>query len=331
MTLHTITLEEHYTSTAIRSQPSQEKLWTHFPDPITTRLGDLSPDGVRLQEMDSGNVSIQVISHSPGAGSSPAAKCSAANDELVGLVKAKPSRLAGFACLPMAYPEEAAKELGRCVEELGFVGALVDNHLDDGSYYDDRRFWVVFEKAQELDVPIYIHPTFPTDAMNEVLYKGNYNDKVMSMLGTAGFGWHQSTALHFLRLFAAGVFDEFPRLKLILGHMGELLPFQLERIEKFSKGPRWGREQDKRSLREVWDENLWITTSGMFSLNPLACMLRNTKVERILYSVDWPFSANETGWAFLQELRESGMVTEEQLDMIAYKNAEDLLKIKVQA
>lgn len=325
--LPTITLEEHYKSPAISSQADQQDLWQHFPADISAKLDDLSPSGVRVQHMDAGHVSVQVVSHAPGAASSPPSLCTAANDELAAACARLPARLAGFACLPMAHPGEAARELARCVRQLGFVGALVDNHLADGAYYDDERFWPVFEAAQQLDVPVYIHPTFPTPEMERLLYRGNYGDKTTGILGSAGWGWHVDCGLHILRLYAAGLFDRFPRLKIIIGHMGEMLPFQLERCDKFA-GRFDKRATPAKTLKQVWDENLWVTTSGMFSLNPLACMLRNTRVERILYSVDWPFADNETGWKFLEELRDSGMVSEEQLHMIAYKNAEVLLKVR---
>lgn len=313
-----ITLEDHYLSQAVLSTHASQ--YAGFPTSISDRLKDLST--LRLQEMDAGHISLQIISHAP-ATANPTT-CAAANDELAHAISQHPDRFAGFALLPMADPAAAAEELGRAVREHKFVGALVDNHLDTGEYYDDARFWPVFAAAQELDVPVYIHPMFPTDGMKEVLFKGNYGKAAAVSLGMAGWGWHANTALHFLRLFAAGVFDEYPRLKIVLGHMGEMLPYQLERVIKMSKG--WGER--KRGLKSVWDENVWITTSGMFSLNPLACMLRNTKVERILYSVDWPFSENEAGAEFMEELKKSGMVSEEELEGIAYRNAEKLLGVK---
>lgn len=155
------------------------------------------------------------------------------------------------------------------------------------------------------------------------VYKGNYDQGVADALSAYGWGWHVSTGLHILKLFASGLFDRYPKIKIVIGHMGELLPFQLGRI--FPQSARWGTFQ--RSLKEVWDENIWITTSGMFSLAPLACLLRTTKIERILFSVDYPFSENETGRKFIEEIKQSGLVKEEELEMIAHRNAEILLKL----
>lgn len=270
--------------------------------------------------MDAGGVNFQVISHGPL--DAPASICIQANNELAEAISKNPTRLAGFATLPMGEPVAAAAELERCVKTLGFVGTLVDSHFE-GEHYDDEKFWPVFEKAQELDVPVYIHPTFASEEMMGY-FKGNYADDVAVALSAFGWGWHSDTGLHVLRLFAAGVFDRFPRLKIVIGHMGELLPFQLERI--FPQSERWGKRE--RGLREVWMESIWVTTSGMFSLAPLACLLQTTSVDHVLYSVDYPFSSNEKGKAFVEEIEKSGLLKGEDMEKFAYKNAESLLKVK---
>lgn len=225
--------------------------------------------------------------------------------------------------LPMSEPTAAATELERCVRSLGFLGALVENHLD-GKFCDDERFWPVFERAEQLDVPIYIHPTFASDSMLEH-YKGNYDDSVALALSAYGWSWHAETGHHILRLFASGLFDRFPRLKIIIGHMGEMLPFQLDRV--FAVSERWGPK--RRGLREVWRSNIWVTTSGMFSLSPLRCLLDVMPIEHVLYSVDYPFSANEKGLEFFEQIRESGLIGGEDLELFGYRNAERLLGIEV--
>jgi predicted TIM-barrel fold metal-dependent hydrolase len=223
----------------------------------------------------------------------------------------------------MSDAPAAAAELERCTRELGFVGALVDNHIN-GQFYDDERFWVVFEKAQELDVPIYIHPSRATEEMVEY-YKGNYDDSVAVALSAYGWGWHSETAGHILRLYASGLFDRFPRLKIVIGHMGEMLPFQLERVMLVSA--QLGRE---RSFKEVWDANIWVTTSGMFALPPLACFLQTTSIDRVLYSVDYPVSVNEKGLEFFEKVKESGLIAGEDLEKFAFRNSEALLGLQAQ-
>lgn len=224
--------------------------------------------------------------------------------------------------LPMHEPPAAADELQRCIKTHGFVGALINNHVN-GKFYDDPTYWPVFERAVELDVPIYLHPTFPADEMAKH-YKGNYSDQTALLLGTAGWSWHTETGLHILRLFASGLFDKHPKLKIIIGHMGEMLPFALDRILPLSRA--FGKRE--RDLLTVWNENIWVTTSAYFTLAPLACLLRMCKIERIMYSVDYPFSSNEQGVPFVEAMQESDLVSDEQLQMICYKNAETLLGVK---
>ncbi len=284
------------------------------------KLEDLGP--LRLEEMAKGGVSLQVVSHGPGLSCAGAQQSVIANNQLAATVEANPSRFAGFAVLPMAEPQDAASELRRCVKELGFVGALVDNHAG-GRYYDAEEFWCIFEAAQELDVPIYLHPTWPGEQIRPI-YEGNYARGAALSLAASGFGWHADTGLHILKLFAAGLFDRYPRLKIIIGHMGEMLPFVLERIMQLS--PRWGPRT--RDFKTVYDENIWITTSGCWSINPMATIVRNTKMDHILFSVDYPFAKNEDGLTFMEELRKSGLVTEDQFRMIAYGNAEKLLGVR---
>ncbi|OHE99372.1 amidohydrolase 2 [Colletotrichum orchidophilum] len=316
-----ITVEEHFIATELFTELSDlyaEQL-KHLPE-VANRLKDVGP--LRLSNMDTNRIGLQIVSHAPGLGPRAPRLSRLANDQLSQAVQANPARFAGFAVLPMADPDAAATELGRCVRELGFVGALVDTHVD-GTHYDDSRFWPVFAAAANLDVPIYLHPTYPSESQRPA-YEGNFEPGAARSLGSSGFGWHSETGLAVLKLYAAGLFDEYPSLKIIIGHFGEMLPFMMERVEKLSV--RWGPR--RRGWLSVWEENIWVTTSGVWGLAPLACVLRNTPVEHILYSVDYPFEKNENGLAWIRELRDSGMVTAEQLEMIAYRNAEKLLRVK---
>lgn len=239
--------------------------------------------------------------------------------------KKHPKRLVGFATLPMREPKAAAAELKRTVESHGFVGALIDNQLEGGQTYDDHKFWPVFAQAEQLDVPIYIHPTYPGTNLRQN-YQGNFPETTGLMLGTFSWGWHAETGLHILRLFAAGLFDKYPKLKIVIGHIGEFIPYMFARIEKSSH--HWGKRE--RTLQTVWNENLWITTSGHFALPPFECLIKTIPVDKVLYSIDYPFSSTEMGLKFVEEIRESGVLTEEQFEGFCYKNAEKLLKLKVQ-
>ncbi|KAF7541378.1 hypothetical protein G7054_g514 [Neopestalotiopsis clavispora] len=228
----------------------------------------------------------------------------------------------------MDEPDEAARELRRtCSGEDGrvkFVGALIDSHTEKGLYYDGPEFDVLWAEAVRLDVPIYIHPTWPSDQLFDAYKSPSLPEHVSKSILAFGFGWHSDVAVHVLRLYATGVFDRYPKLKIIIGHMGEMIPYMLQRIERVSS--RWGKE---RQFREVWDSNFWLTTSGNWALDPLACILRNTKRDRIMYSVDYPFAKSRDGIKWLEELEQSGMVNEEELEGIRWKNATTLLRLNV--
>ncbi|KIW80603.1 hypothetical protein Z517_07219 [Fonsecaea pedrosoi CBS 271.37] len=317
-----ITLEEHFFSKAVLTDfaGNYAEQLKHVPH-LKEKLADLGE--LRLSSMDAGQVSLQIVSHAPGGMS--ASRCKAANDQLAESVKKHPNRFAGFAVLPISEPVACATELTRCVKELDFVGALIDNHTTDGTYFDGEAYLPMFQAAQDLDVPIYLHPTWATQEVTSLLYTGdNIPSEATTSLSSSAFGWHSDVAVHVLRLFASGLFDRLPKLKMIIGHMGEMLPFMLERVMQLS--PRWGPHQ--RSFKTVWDENIWITTSGNWSVNPMACILRNTQPDRVLYSVDYPFATNENGLQFMRELEASGLVSSEQLEMIAHGNAEALLRVK---
>lgn len=318
-----ITLEEHFLTSTLAQEPaSYSEQFKHIPG-LAEKLYDL--DKVRLQHMDAGKVSLQVISHAPMLAEQGPDVCAKANDQLAAAVKTRHSRFAGFAVLPMGEPTPAAGELRRCVKELGFVGALIDNHVE-GKYFDGSEYDVFWQAAVELDVPVYLHPTWQLETRMEQFSSEHITAGAIRSIASSGFGWHADVHVHVLRLFAAGVFDRFPRLKIIVGHFGEMLPFMLDRIGHLSV--RWGSRQ--RDFATVYRENLWITTSGVWSVDPLATILRNTPINHILYSVDYPFAKNEDGLEWVQDLMRSGLLeSREQLELICYKNAETLLKLQV--
>ncbi|KAI0966573.1 hypothetical protein F4678DRAFT_484188 [Xylaria arbuscula] len=318
-----ITLEEHFLSHAARDvQPNSHNQSFRAMPALFEQLTELGPQ--RIADMDAGQVTLQVISHAPG--DLTPELCRNCNDQLADAIHSHPGRFAGFAELPMSEPGEAAKELRRVVlgetNGVKFVGALVDSHTDEGLYYDGPDFDVLWEEATKLDVPIYIHPTWPSEQLSSAYKSPHLPDNVTTSILAFGFGWHSDVATHILKLYAGGVFDRFPKLKIVIGHMGEMIPYMLQRIQRVSS--QWGKE---RSFKEVWDSNIWITTSGNWALDPLACILRNTKHDRIMYSVDYPFAKNPNGLKWLEELEESGMVTEEELEGIRWKNAAKLLRL----
>lgn len=323
------TLEEHWLSPSLAhyfaGNPLNVLLGANALAPILREVGPS-----RLASMDANNIRIQIISHTPLPEAMFAANLTAlANDELATAIAASPAprRFRGFCILPMAVPAAAAAELRRCIKKNGFVGALVDAHPSNGSFYDGPAYDPLWAEAVQLNVPIYLHPTYPdladVVAIGKGLYapsvEGEYSRYQAATLGMGAWGWHERAGLGFLRLYLGGVFERFPALQVILGHMGELVPYFLSRTDHNLSVNRTLRFED------VYTRNVYITTSGIFSLDPMATVLRVTDHKRIMYSVDWPFSKNDDGAAFMQALRESGMVTEEEFRGIAFRNAERLV------
>ncbi|MCH8870302.1 MAG: amidohydrolase [Chloroflexi bacterium] len=313
-----IALEEHYWDREIAATfPPAER---HGPR-ILDRLYDYSE--LRLAEMDEAGVDMQVLSQ--GAPSvqrldpETAVRISkGANDRLAGMVAAHPDRFAAFAALPTSDPKAAADELERTVTQLGFKGAMVHG-LTNGVFLDDRRFWPIFERAQALDVPLYLHPATPDDAVVERYYKDYVND--FPSIVTASWGFTVETATQAIRMVLSGVFDEFPGLKFILGHMGEGLPFLLWRIDYTFR--RMGNKQMPRSFREYFCEHFWITTSGNFSNPALLCSVMEMGVDRIMFSIDYPFVDNKPGTDWIPHIP----LCEEDKAKILHGNAERLLKL----
>jgi 2,3-dihydroxybenzoate decarboxylase len=237
--------------------------------------------------MDEAGIDLQVLSHSiPGLqavdaeAGPPLARRT--NDRLHEAVQRHPDRFSAFAVVPTANPRAAADELERAVTKLGFKGAMV-NGMTGGVFHDDKRFWPIWERAAKLDVPIYIHPALPHPAVIEAYYK-DYAQSHPGIL-RAAWGFTVEIATQGLRFVLSGIFDAYPGLKIILGHMGEGLPFLLWRI---SHGLR--ATMKEKTFRDIFCEHFWITKSGFFSDTALVCSMMEIGIDRILFSVDYPFA-----------------------------------------
>ena len=289
-----IALEEHYWDAEVAKTFEGE---ARSPA-LLQRLDDLG--ALRIKEMDEAGIDIQVISHGApstqrldAATAVPLAK--RANDRQHEAVRAHPDRFAGFAALPTADPKAAADELERTVTKLGFKGAMVHGPTN-GVFFDDKRFWPILERAQALDVPLYLHPSLPMPAVVEAYYKDYL--KEFPQLLTAAWGYTVETATQGIRMVLSGAFDKYPRLKIILGHLGESLPFSAWRINM-----ALSRGADKPSnFRDTFCKHFWITTSGNFSTPALMCCIMEMGVDRILFSVDYPFVPNPPGVKWMENV-----------------------------
>jgi 2,3-dihydroxybenzoate decarboxylase len=255
---------------------------------VSERLQDLGAR--RLADMDATGIDVQILSlTSPGVqifdAATGTALARATNDELAAAIAAHPTRFAGLAAIAPQDPARAAAELERGVNELGLKGAIVNSHTQ-GEYLDDPKFWDIFAAAEALDVPVYIHPnTPPNDMIKPFMARG---------LDGAVFGFAVETALHALRLVVSGVFDRFPKLTIVLGHLGEGLPYWLSRID-FMHGAsvRSGRYASQPKLeRKASDylrQNFYYTTSGMAWTPPIRYVQDVMGMDRLMYAMDYPY------------------------------------------
>jgi predicted TIM-barrel fold metal-dependent hydrolase len=298
----TIALEEHYWIPELAAPPGTGALARPDGAKLDELLRDLGED--RIADMDAAGIDVQVMSHVQPAAQGLSGQLAIdaarrANDALAAAVAAHPGRLAGFATLPTSDPGRAAAELERAVSDLGLVGALVHSTLGtNGAFLDDSRFEPLLAAFTELDVPLYLHPASAPPQVADVLFSG-LAPAVAGRLATNAWGWHAEAGLHALRLVAAGALERHPGLRVIIGHCGEMLPFMLARIDQMLPPAVTGLPHPPSTYVQ---RNVWVTTSGMFSLPPVLCAIAVMGVDRVLFSVDYPFAANACGRALLDAL-----------------------------
>lgn len=314
-----IALEEHFMTAGFESY---SKAFTQHMDPaalkkLAAQLSDF--DELRLSQMDKAGIDIVVLSQTgpavQGEESLQRAISQArlSNDFLAAQVARHPTRYAGFAMLPMHDPKAAGDELERCVRELGFKGALVNGHTQ-GVYYDAPAYDAFWERMQALDVPLYLHPVDPYIAPH--VYGGHPE------IAAAAWGWAVETGSHALRLVFGGVFDRFPRLKLILGHMGEGLPYQRWRFDSrfavYSHGVKL-----ERAPSAYIGSNIVITTSGVCSHPALMGAIGEMGAEAVMFSVDYPYESTEVAVDFI----ESAPLDADTMGLVCHGNARRILKL----
>jgi 2,3-dihydroxybenzoate decarboxylase len=282
-----IALEEHFALPG--TIPDS---YTSLPTP-ESRLQIQDLGSGRIAEMDRGGLELCILSESGPASIQTILKASEAieksrrsNDYLAEHVAKHPKRLKGFAALPMQDPQAAAQELTRCVKDLGFCGALVNGfsqlgEADSAVFYDLPQYRPFWATVQELDVPFYLHPRFPL-ATRQHAYEGH------AWIAGSAWGFAVETSIHALRLMGSGLFDEYPKLKVILGHLGEGLPFGIWRVDhRISRTSV--RPKAKLPIAHYLRENFYITTSGAFRTPALIDTISEVGADRVLYSVDYPY------------------------------------------
>ncbi len=324
--MRTVTVEEHFASPGFLDGPGRQ-LKERFQRSgsrgarIIEQLNDVGAK--RVAEMDAAGIDVQVLSlNAPGIEQLEAVDqitlARNANDFLHGALKAHPTRFAGLAALPIAAPDKAAAEFERTVRQLGFKGALINGHTR-GRYLDDKFFWPILECAMSLDVPIYLHPTRPPKAVLEASYSG-FSPAVTEMLAGAGWGWHIETAIHLIRMILGGVFDRYPKLQIVIGHLGEALPFMLPRLDRNLARELTGLE---RSVGDYLRHNVHYTFGGFNFPATFLDLLLEVGASRIMFSVDYPYGSMAAARAFLDQLP----VSAADRERIAHGNAEKLFNL----
>ena len=277
----------------------------------------------RLKEMDEKGITIQALSLSP-----PGVQCfepadgtawaRKVNDELAKVIKRHPDRFVGLACIAPQSPEQAADELERAVSELGMKGVNIESHARN-EYLDQKKYWSIFERAEKLDVPIYLHPEIPSTS----ILKGYAEDYGFELAGPP-HGYGADLALHSMRLIYSGLFDKYPKLKMIVGHMGEGLPYWLTRMDAYWIKPWKGKKpRIQKRPSDYVKANFTITISGMFFVPAFLCAYLGLGADRIAFAVDYPYERTEEAVRFIKE----APISERDKERICYGNAAKLLKL----
>lgn len=312
-----IALEEHFTRPEMSAYAQYAGSGRSSPifERFQERLLDFGE--MRLEAMDQAGIDLAVLSvTTPGVQAEPDAnvaikRARIENDFLAREITKHPTRYAGFAHLPLQDAGAAADELSRCVEQLEFKGAMVNGHTN-GRYLDDRSYDPFWERVEALGVPIYLHPRDPFDAPH--MFTGH-----RELLG-ATWSWTVETATHALRLVFGGVFDRYPKANLILGHMGETLPYLLWRLDS-----RWrfqaGDEPIERAPSDIIRGNIFVTTTGVCSHASLLCALAALGEERVMFSVDYPYEDCDVAAKFI----ESAPISDEARAKVCHGTARRLL------
>ena len=332
-----ITIEEHFADTRLAEADAKWRPKTELTDEqrevmnffasrmnLTERLGDLSQK--RIPHMDSQGIRMQILSYTSLIGdyvpAHEAVKIARdANNLLAARIKEHPYRFRAMASLPLADPEAAARELERCVKELGFVGVLLYGQ-HKGHWLDEPQFLPIFEKAAELDVPVYLHPALISATVQQAMYMSPaYSAVTGAELSSAAIGWHYDVGIQAVRLILAGLFDKFPTLKVISGHWGEGIPMFLDRMNHQLTPDMTGLEHD---FAFYYKRNIYLTPSGIMSDINLRTMVELMGADHILYAEDYPYELPANFHDFLMQ----SSLTDEQKEMIAHKNVERIYHLK---
>ncbi len=320
-----ICVEEHYSSETIKEKINKILGKEDFGTAPLTETERAAADlgAGRVEYMNSAEISTQILSCADEypallAKEHAVSLCREVNDEMHRASMAHPGRYYCLATLPLSAPEDAAAELERCVKSLGFVGAMLIGHFEGRSYADEWYF-PIFKKAEELNVPIYMHPCKVDSAVAERYYKGAWSPTAGTLFAGFGIGWHYEVGIEAVRMMLAGIFDRLPRLQIILGHWGEVVAYYMYRLDEVGQSITGLN----KSFSRYFKENVYVNPSGMMYEAQFRFCMDTFGAERIMWGEDYPYRKPENITAFLKELD----ISEEEREKIAYANAEKLFGI----
>lgn len=328
-----IALEEHLVDKAIGSSlseiiqkayPYSEQFLKPAPAdaPSTPDLFELGER--RIAEMDKAGIDMEIISYTNPTqwleGNEAQTLAKSANDALYQNVRPYPDRFRAFATLPWNNPKAAADELRRTVNELGFVGTLISGRPQTGNIFlDDKMYYPVWEALTELDLPVYIHPNYTSvDACQA--YYSNLDSQLATILSTYGYGWHYEAGIQIIRMILGGVFEKYPKLKILSGHWGEMVPYFLARLDQMFKPEVTGLSD---TISNIYKDHVWISPSGVYDQDSLQFCISKLGIEHIVFSADWPYEPMTDALSFIRNAE----LSESDKEAFTHLTAEKLLHL----
>ncbi|BAP84643.1 hypothetical protein LOOC260_100640 [Paucilactobacillus hokkaidonensis JCM 18461] len=339
-----ITAEEHISmpyankiiNDYLKTQPADPKAMKEFGQSFAEGLVayHVTPEEMqdvdenRIKYMDKNGIDVQILSYGdastnpdmlPAEQSIPLTQ--RINTDIAATVKRHPDRYLGLATLPISDPKDAAKELKRAVTELDLKGALILGTAKGGQFLDDPKFMPIFEMAAQLDVPLYIHPSMPTETIRKNYYSNMNPIGFNAIMSTPGWGWHMEAGLHVTRLILSGLFDKLPNLKLISGHWGEFVPYFLERLDEATT-PVVGNPL-KHPVSYYYKKNVYVTPSGMYTWPQMQLVLTEMGADHVIWAQDYPYVKGNA-----KDFLANTDIANDDKEKIAHENIEKLLKLK---
>lgn len=320
--MNIITMEEHYASPRVMSEIAKYAKTKEASQKFVQVEGLDEAAERRLKFMDENGVKTQILSYVNTIPEDLPAEvaveiCRMANDDMAEITKKYPGRFEGFVTLPLQDIQASVEELERAVKSLGLRGIMLVSRFQ-GEFYSKKKFFPIFEKAAELGVPVYIHPAFIDSEIKKRYYDDEKINEITSFTwASAGFGWHLDAGMSVMHLILSGLFDRLPDLQVITGHNGEVVLYYMERMSTMLSPERTAL---KKNISDYFRSNIYISNSGMLSEDMTDFVIKQIGIDRVMFSLDYPYIPLKNADKFIQNLS----ISQEDKDKIAFGNAKKL-------